>query len=45
MPNATKNSGSHAARWVRRFGVGGFLFFFIKGLAWLIVPMLWMGLR
>ncbi|MGP1309701.1 MAG: hypothetical protein ACTS27_05835, partial [Phycisphaerales bacterium] len=27
-----------AARWVARFGVAGFLFFLIKGLAWLIVP-------
>lgn len=26
------------ARWVARFGVAGFLFFLIKGLAWLIVP-------
>jgi hypothetical protein len=24
--------------WIRRLGVAGFLFFFIKGLAWLIVP-------
>lgn len=29
---------SRAARWVARFGVAGFLFFLIKGLAWLIVP-------
>ena len=26
------------ARWVKRFGVAGFLFFLIKGLLWLIVP-------
>jgi hypothetical protein len=26
------------ARWIARFGVAGFLFFLIKGLAWLIVP-------
>jgi hypothetical protein len=27
-------------RWIKRFGVAGFLFFFIKGLLWLIVPAL-----
>lgn len=27
-----------AVRWVKRFGVAGFLFFLIKGLLWLIVP-------
>ena len=27
-------------RWVRRFGVAGFLFFLVKGLLWLIVPAL-----
>jgi hypothetical protein len=26
------------ARWVKRFGVAGFLFFLIKGLLWLIIP-------
>lgn len=29
---------SRVARWIARFGVAGFLFFLIKGLAWLIVP-------
>jgi hypothetical protein len=24
-----------AARWLKRFGLAGFLFFFIKGLIWL----------
>lgn len=24
--------------WLKRFGVGGFLFFLIKGLLWLMVP-------
>lgn len=28
------------ANWLKRFGVAGFLFFFIKGLLWLIVPAL-----
>jgi hypothetical protein len=27
-------------RWVRRFGVAGFVFFLVKGLLWLIVPVL-----
>ncbi len=26
------------ARWFKRFGVAGFMFFLIKGLLWLIVP-------
>jgi hypothetical protein len=32
-------------RWVKRFGVAGFLFFLIKGLLWLIVPaiLIWLG--
>jgi hypothetical protein len=25
-------------KWARRLGLGAFLFFLIKGLAWLIVP-------
>jgi len=24
-----------AVRWIKRFGVAGFLFFFVKGLVWL----------
>ncbi len=27
-------------KWIKRFGVAGFLFFFIKGLLWLIIPAL-----
>lgn len=27
-------------RWIRRGGIGLFLFFLLKGLAWLIVPAL-----
>jgi hypothetical protein len=27
-------------KWLKRFGVAGFLFFLIKGLLWLIVPFL-----
>jgi hypothetical protein len=28
------------ARWFKRFGVVGFLFFLVKGLLWLIIPAL-----
>ncbi|CAN5840441.1 hypothetical protein BH20ACI4_BH20ACI4_21480 [soil metagenome] len=28
------------AKWIKRFGVAGFMFFLIKGLLWLIVPAL-----
>jgi hypothetical protein len=33
------------AKWIKRFGVAGFLFFFIKGLLWLIIPaiLIWLG--
>ncbi len=27
-------------RWLKRLGIVGFLFFLIKGLLWLIVPLL-----
>lgn len=27
-------------KWIKKFGIAGFLFFFIKGLLWLIVPFL-----
>ncbi len=28
------------AKWIKRFGVAGFLFFLVKGLLWLIIPAL-----
>lgn len=28
------------ARWIKRLGVAGFMFFLIKGLLWLIIPAL-----
>lgn len=33
------------AKWIKRFGVVGFMFFLIKGLLWLIVPavLIWFG--
>ena len=32
--------GPALVRWVQRFGIAGFAFFFIKGLLWLAVPAL-----
>jgi hypothetical protein len=39
----SKNSYS---KLLKRFGIAGFLFFFIKGLLWLIVPavLIWFGI-
>jgi hypothetical protein len=33
------------AKWIKRFGFWGFMFFFIKGMLWLIVPtlLIWLG--
>jgi hypothetical protein len=33
------------AKWLKRFGFWGFMFFFFKGLLWLIVPavLIWLG--
>jgi hypothetical protein len=43
--NEKSNQPKGVAKWVKRFGVAGFLFFFIKGLLWLIVPaiLIWLG--
>jgi hypothetical protein len=38
--NATSIQPKIFAEWIKRFGAAGFLFFFIKGLLWLIVPAL-----
>ncbi len=38
--NEEQKQTSLFAKWIKRFGVAGFLFFFIKGLLWLIVPAL-----
>ncbi len=34
------NEAKGFAKWIKRFGAAGFLFFFIKGLLWLVVPAL-----
>ena len=35
-----KQGGSRHRRWLARLGVWGFLFFLVKGLAWLMIPAL-----
>jgi len=34
------NQAKGFAKWIKRFGVAGFMFFLIKGLLWLFVPAL-----
>lgn len=34
------DSASRRQHWLKKMGVAGFLFFFIKGLLWLTVPAL-----
>jgi len=33
------------AKWLKKFGFWGFMFFFLKGMLWLIVPtvLVWFG--
>jgi len=38
--NEEQKQTSFFYKWIKRFGVAGFLFFLIKGLLWLIVPAL-----
>lgn len=41
MPMASKRSAnSHEQTWLQKLGILGALFFLIKGLLWLIVPIL-----
>jgi hypothetical protein len=35
MQEQTQTGKNPAAKWLKRFGVAGFMFFFIKGLIWL----------
>jgi hypothetical protein len=37
---AEKDNPNLFAKWIKRFGFAGFMFFLIKGLLWLIVPAL-----
>jgi len=38
MQQQDTSNSSAADRWTKRVGIAAFLFFFIKGLLWLIVP-------
>ena len=40
MAEQAEPKDGQAKSWLKRLGVAGFLFFLIKGLAWLIVPAL-----
>ena len=40
MKHAHDTLAQPAPAWARRLGVGGFLFFLVKGLLWLAVPAL-----
>ena len=43
MENENLNQNNHPKtikKLLKKFGIAGFLFFFIKGLLWLIVPFL-----
>ena len=35
MAEELKNEEGRGSKWIKRFGVAGFLFFLIKGLIWL----------
>ena len=37
MSEELKNEKNGASKWIKRFGVAGFLFFLIKGLIWLVL--------
>lgn len=39
-PTSAEKSSSAWRKWLKRGGIGLFLFFLLKGLAWLIVPVL-----
>ncbi len=34
----TENAPNTSAKWLKRVGIAGFWFFFIKGLLWLAAP-------
>ncbi len=39
MENKTKSINGNTMRfkWLKRFGIAGFLFFFVKGLVWIAI--------
>ena len=40
MQTASRNTPVVLPAWLRRAGIGGFVFFLVKGLLWLTVPYL-----
>lgn len=38
--NPSKSAANQSARWVARAGIGAFIFFTVKGLAWLVLAAL-----
>jgi hypothetical protein len=36
----TSNDSDTQTHWLKRIGVAGFLFFFLKGMLWLLIPWL-----
>lgn len=45
LESSTEERKSTFAKWIKRLGFWGFMFFLIKGLLWLIVPglLIWLG--
>ncbi|MEL6869565.1 MAG: alanyl-tRNA synthetase [Pseudomonadota bacterium] len=39
MSAAASNASSADRAWIKRFGLIGFAFFFVKGLLWLAAPL------
>lgn len=37
QPQAPQENRSHLRKWLKRIGIAGFLFFLLKGIAWLVV--------
>ena len=33
-------NGTSSTHWLKRMGVAGFMFFFLKGMLWLLIPWL-----
>ena len=45
MRDARPDRHTRFVAWLKRLGVAGFLFFFIKGLLWLTIPSLLVAWR
>ncbi len=38
--SATERQTIHTPHWLKRMGLAGFMFFFLKGMLWLLIPWL-----